>query len=833
MFTAFSTLLLKAIGSVAVKGIINWSLKKIDFGYQGDKFMKKLGVLGKDSGFESIYGWSVLEYGLEQPDHYNPSFFSQEEVIDLIFRHYQVEGDAPFDLEAVGEGIRALLQDSSYLQNPGSFLDRKLIAFHWGILEEGRGITTIETEVEAFANVFKWVREVDLKKSNLHQYAIHASTAGLSAPSSSPTPKDLTHLVPRRLLSTTTGRTQHLADLRDMLETGQQIAVVNGMGGIGKTTLAEVYVEEYYHEYQHIAWLTQNNENFKLDLASNQYLANSLGTQLENVDKEFLFREMIRRMKALPGPCLLVVDNALPSIEPLLPYLPKGPEWHLLVTTRSELEVVSPLRLDLLKPADALTLFRNICTLSYDESRLEGLLEAIEYHTLTVELLAKTAKNRRLSMEQLEAALVNDQASAAAVAHSQKQSVERIGNYLSQVFALSDLSEDEKRVMKYWACLPASPIAYMILEKLIDPKAIGLEDTFGQLLNGLVGKGLLERDGEGDSYKVHALIGDIAWKDLQPQEQDVEPLVQNLAEALHIDQAKDNPIDKFIWEPYGRKTCNRFPHSTSVSISYLQITLAGVLQDLGDYIGAKGLLEKTVISTEKNFGLDHQNTTACYSALALVLRDLGDYTNAKILLKKAVALDKKNLGINHPTTAVHCSNLAMVLHSLGDYEGAKSLLEKVVASDEKNLPVDHPISVIHNSNLALVLKDKGDFKGAKILLEKAIAFDKKNFGPDHPNTAVGYSNLAAVLMDLGEYDRAKSLFKKTVALAENHWGTNHPTTANRYNNLAMVLKELGDDTNAKPLFEKALRILKDRFPTGHPHIELVQCNLDTLPTTFS
>jgi hypothetical protein len=54
-----------------------------------------------------------------------------------------------------------------------------------------------------------------------------------------------------------------------------------------------------------------------------------------------------------------------------------------------------------------------------------------------------------------------------------------------------------------------------------------------------------------------------------------------------------------------------------------------VLQDLGDYTGAKELLEKSVASNEKNFGPDHPSTASSYSCLATVLKDLGDYPGAK------------------------------------------------------------------------------------------------------------------------------------------------------------------------------------------------------------
>jgi tetratricopeptide (TPR) repeat protein len=73
-----------------------------------------------------------------------------------------------------------------------------------------------------------------------------------------------------------------------------------------------------------------------------------------------------------------------------------------------------------------------------------------------------------------------------------------------------------------------------------------------------------------------------------------------------------------------------------------------------------------------------------------VLKTLGNYEGAKELLEKAVKFAEKNLGVDHPTTAISYSNLAIVLQALGNYEGAKELLEKTVSIFKNTLPIGHP-----------------------------------------------------------------------------------------------------------------------------------------------
>jgi tetratricopeptide (TPR) repeat protein len=69
---------------------------------------------------------------------------------------------------------------------------------------------------------------------------------------------------------------------------------------------------------------------------------------------------------------------------------------------------------------------------------------------------------------------------------------------------------------------------------------------------------------------------------------------------------------------------------------------------------------------------------------------LGNYDGAKTLLQKAMRSDQKNFGPDHPRTATRYSNLALMLKAVGDYEEALKLSEKAVQIFTKVLPAGHP-----------------------------------------------------------------------------------------------------------------------------------------------
>ena len=685
-----------------------------------------------------------------------------------------------------------------------------------------------------------------------------------------PFPKELTLFIPRIDPGIVIGRDQELHEVHDLLfGRNQHVLVVNGMGGIGKTTLAQAYISKYLHEYAHVAWITQLTGDIVGDIASATGLSENLQIAQKDADSETLFYEILRRMKSIPGvPNLLILDNVDEDLTAWKDFLPGKPHWHLLATSRKHIEGFYPKELDFLSSENAIALFKKYCPLIQDEAMIAELVAEVEFHTLTIEILAKTAQLQRKSIQALRSAIKEDVIANVYIKHKGDK-IDKVMSYLSSIFNCIGLDQRQQWLMKQFACLPTQFHSYTSLLELIDPgeeKRAGFAETCHRLAE----QGWLLHDSSADAYKMHVIVQEVAKRQLTPALHDVEPLLETVNAKMVVDDDKDNPVDKFVWIPFGYAFLQALPSEMSPDIARVQYQLGRLLQFRGDYTGAKALFEKAVAideyhygpddpvtadsytnlamtlrymgdyegarllfekaiaSSERAFGSEDRRTIMDYSNLAMVLQDLGDYPGALRLFKKMLAWDERTLGPDHPTTAVSYSNVALMLKNLGDYAGAKALLEKVVASDERNFGPDHPRTAEHYTNLATVLKSLGDQIGAKLLLEKVIASSERSFGPDHPATAVGYSNLANVLKNLGDYAGARSLLEKAILSAERNLGPEHPTTALRYMNLAPVLLALGDHKKALDLLSQSLLIFKKTLPAGHPYISGAQQNYDII-----
>lgn len=462
-------------------------------------------------------------------------------------------------------------------------------------------------------------------------------------------PKELTARIPKTPQDRIIGRDAELSDLHQRLFNNKQVVLVNGLGGVGKTTLAQAYAAQYWDEYRHVAWISHTSKDIISDFITTEGLLETLNVPGTGKNPRELFIAIIAELKKIgDGPNLLIIDNADYSLNPWYDYLPGQPLWHILATSRERMQRFDLKDLDFLSESDAIALFLSHYTLGrMTKDEIKELVTAVGLHTLVIEILAKTAQLQHTEMKVLKSAIEDDLRANVYVNHKGDK-IEKITSYLCSIFTLSQLSESEMWLLHQFVCLPAEFHRYELLKEVINPAATQKEVVFPETLERLSDTGWLLKNREADSYKMHRIIADVIKKQRPIALTDVGPMIDRITKIVSIDQTKDNPVDKFPWIPFGASALAVFPGSIEPGIATLQNNLALVLQDLGDYAGAKTLLEKAMRSAEKNFGDGHPTTAVRYSNLALVLQALGDYAGALELSGKALRIFQGVLPEGHP-----------------------------------------------------------------------------------------------------------------------------------------------------------------------------------------
>jgi len=459
-------------------------------------------------------------------------------------------------------------------------------------------------------------------------------------------PKELTALVtvPKNDII---GRETELADLRRLLLEKRETAVINGMGGIGKTTLAAVYVSEFYDDYDHIVWLTLDG-SFEEAVASNVALVENLSLKNVPVAEQLDFCLNELRILESPRPKLLVLDNAQENLASHYDELPKGPGWHLLVTSRERIHRFFHMDLDFLNEDEAIALFKQFNTRFSDE-QVRTVINTVERHTLTVEILGKSSERHRWDFDTVKKALQTDAKADVAVTHSIKR-VDRIKSYLSTIFDLTHLSEQQIHITKQFTALPNQWISYENLCSFLQVEKLDWKDEFGGALNGLHEKGFLQKDAGEDSFKMHPILVEALVPLLQSDKEEISLLLGKVTTLLAFDQSKENIIDKFPYIPFGDALLKILSRDDSTETATLENNLAIVYRNLGEYEKARDLLESALQSDLDNFGSDHPTVAVRHSNLANVYSDLGEYEKARDLWTGAEKIFIDSLGESHPYT---------------------------------------------------------------------------------------------------------------------------------------------------------------------------------------
>ena len=599
------------------------------------------------------------------------------------------------------------------------------------------------------------------------------------------------------------GREEELAELQRTLHTAQSVVLMNGMGGIGKTTLALAYANLHKDAYRHIAWVEVPGD-FATGLTSHFILLQNLSIKELTGSPKGDVLLVLNELAKLGGTNLLILDDANDTLKTYKAYLPK--DWHVLLTSRQELGFRHTLRLDFLSADSARKLFYSHYTWEQDDTTVNAILAYVGYHTLSVELLAKTAQRRRIKrIAELRAALEERGLEIGRVAdfstlHSRDQNVERIFPYLKVVFKIDEdkLTDTERRWLRRLAMLPPSFTEVEDLARFfeIDKKDIDSWDSYTATLESLHAKGWLIYDDKDDAYKMHQIIREVVRYYLPSVENELDTLVNimsNLGEIYRESGEYERARD--LLEKALQSVLSFFGKDHPNAL-FGQSNLASVYQNLGDYHRARELLEKALDNALKNFDEWHPRVAISQSNLANVYRSLGQYEKAQDLFEKALASNLKNFGEVHPTVAVSQSNLANVYYYLGEYERARDLLEKTLASNLKNFGEVHPTVASYQSNLGWVYKELGEYERARDLLEKALQNALKNFGELHPKVAVSYDNLIEVYAYFKQWDKAQEASNKSLDIWLKTLGVEHPYTKRAKEWQAWLQQQMEQDGQA-------------------------------------
>ena len=575
------------------------------------------------------------------------------------------------------------------------------------------------------------------------------------------------HKVPTQLTSklgkdTIIGREKELEDIDKRLNNSNFLLLINGIGGIGKSTIASYYLHSQKEKLDYYGFF-EGVDSFLIELRSR------LDIKAEKEEEAFM--EALTKLSALEGNKLLVIDDVKnieenqETIERILELKNSG--YKILLTSREEIEDIEQYYLDVLSIEDAKNLFNSIYEVE-DEVLLEEILNYLDCHAFFVEMTAKTLKSKKT----LTPEIIKDKFENGEFSTIKRKRKESFNDYLNELFSFDELDDEEILMLKQLSALPSIEISFEDLGYILD-KVENIE--FEELLNYLFEKGWL---GKNKGYKLHQIIKEYLLLNYLPTFEEIETVVINLNRviseiSLDIQMVVDTQDQISFFE----------------SLAFILKKLEIKNESIGDFFN--------------NFGR--------------IYYYLGSYKKSEFFYLKALEIRIEILGENNLNTVVSYSDLAVLYISMEMYQKAKKISMKSLQIREKLLGTEHDDTATSYSILAEVYKVMGDYVEAERLYIKAIKIYEKVLGKEHLATAKSYNSLAVLYLSIGTYEKAEVLFYKSLHIYESRLVEKHLLTTNVYHNLGVLYKSLENYEKSEVLLNKSLKIYKHKLGKEHSH----------------
>jgi tetratricopeptide (TPR) repeat protein len=667
------------------------------------------------------------------------------------------------------------------------------------------------------------VAEPDERKRRI----IDAAERKTQAPS--PPPRPFIGVPPR--IASFTGRAEELDRLDAILMHDKPAAVtqasvgraaVQGMGGVGKTSLAIEYAHRFRGLYAGVCWCPAETRIGLLGALTG--LAVTLGAATaEEADVEKAAKAALGRLAEQRATWLLVYDN-VSSPENIADLLPTAGARVLITSRFPEWRRWSEqVALDALPLEKAVALLEKL-TVRDDATGAKTLADALGCLPLALDHAAAYCGLTQMSF--------SDYAATASMLIAELPSGV---DYPNSVAATSNLAIAEaanrcqaaETLMAYLAQCSPERIPMMLVEGAVAEKVERLT-----ALAALAEVSLLKHDpfeDGGPAVTVHRLVQAVARARAEASgaTRDAGRLIARLV-AIYPKGGYSNPQS---WRLSGHLTPHllalREANAATSDIAFWSELLERATEYLfgrAAYSQAELLVREVLEIREKALGPEHPDTAGSLNDLAVLLLQQGDSAGARPLLERSLTIKEKELGPEHLDTAISLDNLASLLTDQGDFAAARPLYKRALAVREKALGPEHPDTAMSLGNLAL-LSGQGELPAARALLERALAIDEKALGPEHPATATCLNNLGCLLQDQGEVAAARPLHERALAIREKALGLAHPQTATSLNNLAVLLKHDRDFAEARSLYERALTIREKALGPEHPITATTLTNL--------
>jgi len=583
------------------------------------------------------------------------------------------------------------------------------------------------------------------------------------------------------------GRDGELLKLERALRRGTPAILIQGLGGVGKTTLARGFVQ-WLQATEGIGggcfWLAFN------EIRSADYVLNRMGEAL--FGSQFAAVDMEQRIAALATALsenrfIIVWDNfevvaGIPGTpvaatlsaehrEHLHRFLAKlrGGASKVIITSRSEEDWLGIERMKI--PIGGLRgeerweycdrILRDLgIAIDRNDKDLVELMTLLDGHPLAMRVILP--KLEKLAAREVIEAL---RSNLAALGLGGDEAQNKL--YATLQFAEQSLEESLRPLLV--------PLAlherYVDGDYLADmtPQVDGAwtRERIDRFLGALVAAGLL-RGLRGPIYEMHpALTGFLRSTPLPAASTEARDawsrafvdVMGSLADALAPRPLHEQRGGFAIHSANFYFALEEAEHlAMRIHQRALLQALAAHAQNMRNYDEARGLFSR--LAEARKSQSDEEGEAAAYHQLGMIAQERRDFAAAEAWYRKSLAIEEK-LG-NEAGAASTYHQLGRVAEERRDFAAAETWYRKAMEIRER-LGIEH-LAATDYHQLGMIAAERRDFAAAEAWYRKAVAVFEKLRIEQH--TAGTYHQLGRVAEERRDFDAAEAWYRKAVAVFE-------------------------------------------------------------------
>jgi tetratricopeptide (TPR) repeat protein len=224
----------------------------------------------------------------------------------------------------------------------------------------------------------------------------------------------------------------------------------------------------------------------------------------------------------------------------------------------------------------------------------------------------------------------------------------------------------------------------------------------------------------------------------------------------------------------------------------------------GDFVGARELVEQSIVLWRTLDSEDKQELPLALALLGTLVREEGDPGTARSLAGEGVVISREQG--NAWNLALSLISLGMAIRDQEDFNLAQSTIEESVGLWQELGDLWGLAESLHG--LALVAYRRGDYKAAYSLTEEVLII-RRQLGDKH---LIAYSihNLGVFTLAQGNTDRARPFFEQDLVLFREVGDKSGIVLSLQYQGLFAHLQ--GDDVQARSFFEEGLVLARETGP---------------------